>query len=145
LTFPFSRDYTGLINAEVEASMTILPVRNDRSQTVIRWVARIWSLLLLGLILFASLNTGPEGIYGLPAVEYIPMAAIAIAQIGLLLAFHWEKWGGTVALIGALTIVPAYLLGHGGRLHEGLFAAATLWAIPAVLFLVCWWRTQRGS
>lgn len=98
--------------------------------------------MLLGLIGLISLDTGPEGIYGLPAAEYAPMVMIAIAQVALLLAFRWEKWGGAVALAAALAIPFAYWLTHDHG-SGALLTATLLWGAPAVLYLLVWLRGRK--
>jgi hypothetical protein len=107
--------------------------------TILRWLARIWTLLLLILIIFVALDPGPEGIRHLPLPEYIPLGMTALAQLGLLLAFRWERLGGIVALIGVAGMNLAYYLIHaelsGAHLNATLF-----WGVPAVVYLFCWSR-----
>lgn len=124
--------------------MTAIHISHDRRLAILRWLARIWTLLLLILIIFVALDPGPEGIHHLPPLEYIPLGMTALAQLGLLLAFRWERLGGILALIGVAGIDLAYYLIHG-TMNGALLNTSLLWGVPAVVYLFCWARGRASS
>lgn len=124
--------------------MTTIHISHDRRLAILRWLARIWTLLLLSLILFVALDPGPEGIHHLPLPEYIPLGLLALAQLGLLLAFRRERLGGSLALIGVAGMNLAYLAIHG-TLTAANLNITLIWGVPAVIYLFCWARARTAS
>jgi hypothetical protein len=112
-------------------------VNTRRSDTVLRWAARLVGLAVLGLYLAIFVGEGfPRR---LSAAESGQMALFLVACLGLLLAWRWEVLGGALTLAGlALFYANEHRL--TGRFPRGFgFAVA---AVPAVLFLVA--ATARG-
>ncbi len=96
--------------------------------TVLRWVARIWSIASVGLLcafLFGE---------GLPPFTIKAMLFPFGVMIGLILAWRFERLGGLVAAMSMLLFYSLEYLGHG-RFPKGY--AFLLISAPSVIFLCC--------
>ncbi len=109
---------------------------------VIRIVARALSALIILFFGFVfvgelasriGLTPAPSG--GLPplsTVDAIQFYSMAVMFIGLGLAWKWELAGSLI------TLLPAIM---DGILNPRALMVVLLIAAPAILFLVCWWRS----
>jgi phosphodiesterase/alkaline phosphatase D-like protein len=84
--------------------------------------------------------------YGPPAApDYEPwqttagLIALAVVSIGLLVAWRWEGIGGSLALVGGISVGALAALEYHPLLA---LLAAIAFAAPAVLFLLAWQRTR---
>lgn len=102
--------------------------------TIIRWIARIWSLLSIAFILYMVIGhlfgSEPQTINStkdILAFSFFPTDVL----IGLLIAWKWEGLGGiiTIGSVAGLYVLRPDLIGN---LLIGAVAA------PGILFLVYW-------
>jgi len=100
----------------------------DRSVTVLRWVARIWSIASVGLLCAFLFGEGP------PPVTVKHMLFPFGVMLGLILAWWFERIGGLVAAACMLLFYVLEYLGYG-RFPKGY--AFILISAPSVLFLLC--------
>lgn len=124
-----------------------------------RWIARIWGTLIIGVALLFLVGyawnwvtTGvadPYAVEGYPPIENWPPRLVFLSVLGLALAWRWEGWGGAMAILSQLVNLPLLLI-HW-PIAQGfpryLVAPYGVWmaiVVPAALFLVCWWRS-RGN
>jgi hypothetical protein len=131
------------IGAAMRRSFMIEVHTNSHSVKIIRWIARIWSVLFIAgslLIFFSpdSLNAGP-----IPTVDKFLLNLIGLAFLGLLIAWRWELVGGifAIAMLFMREIVWVILKGHW------LLGFLILWILiapPAILFLMVW-RLERKA
>lgn len=103
--------------------------------TILRWSARVLSgiiVLFWGFFLLAHLF-GDAGSPSRPLIwaDYLMLAAIVVAVIGLAVAWKWELPGAIVTLI-AFGIVAAVN-------WRVVIFPGTLIPIVALLFLASWW------
>ena len=104
---------------------------------VVRWIARIMSLLFILMVLFFFM--GEVVCRNLPRttpLPIIPLVLGALLFIGLGLAWKWEFPGASISLVCfiALSIMNPNVL------------TKPLWyflAIIAILFLLCWWWSKH--
>jgi hypothetical protein len=117
-----------------------LPIR------IIRWTARIWSVLLATLLLLMTIVVPPGGTGGsvTPVADVIELAFYGLSLGGLLLAWRWEGLGGAIALLGALANNLAFAILRG-YWNAGLLIPALAFIIPALMFLNAWARTRQPS
>lgn len=68
---------------------------------------------------------------------------LAMATVGILIAWRWEMIGGAIAVLCAIAISALVYLGSG----RGVILAALMISVPffvaGVLFLACCWRTRQ--
>lgn len=103
---------------------------------ILRWTARVWSLLLLLAAVLEIILPDPYAVSPVPLMDWIALGFWGLSILGLLLAWRWEALGGLIAIAG--------LLGHYVifRISRGVwFPNATLpiliFGLPGLIFLVC--------
>lgn len=131
----------------------------DRAIKWIRWIARIWSfpiivyaLLLAGGYAWSWVTTGvadPYAVEDAPAIEALSPVLMFLGILGLAIAWRWERWGGTIAIaFQAAALFSLLILKPIARDFPRSGIPYLLWTIvtiPGVLFLICWWRTKKGT
>jgi hypothetical protein len=111
----------------------------EKSATVIRWTARIWSVPSIAALLLPYLM---EGLYWLQAEsirEVIGHVCFFAVLADLILAWRWEGWGGGLTVAGLVVFYIAWWL-HGKSPRGPFFV---LIAAPGFLFLLHWLLTRR--
>ncbi len=104
----------------------------------IRWIARIWSIASVGLVL---LIVSGELIYphASPPATFRDWAGLFFFPfgtcVGLILAWRWEGLGGGIA-VGSLLSFYTVMWVIDGRFPRGPYFV--LIAAPGVLFLASW-------
>ena len=131
----------------------------ERLTKWMRWIARIWSILIVGVALLFLVGyawnwvtTGvadPHAAADYPPIENWPPRLMFLSVLGLALAWRWEGWGGAIATLSQLVNLPLLLI-HWPMAQDFpryLVAPYGVWmvmVVPAVLFLVCSWRSRGG-
>lgn len=117
----------------------------NRTDTVLRWVARIWSLpailFVLGQIFVPEAVEAP-----VLFIDWLALGLQITAVFGLAIAWRWELIGSSLSLLSmvasfvvfAITRSPAMLLQFGW-----IWVVAVI--IPACLFLAYGLRTRPTS
>ena len=126
-------------------------IENGRER-VTRWIrriARIWSLVVIGITLVVLIAhvvvPEPEAMDYPPSENLLPLA-MCLSVAGLGVAWRWEGLGGTINVGFFLTNVGLYWLLRGRFFPLRGIAVLSPAVVPGVLFLVCWWRTRsRGA
>jgi hypothetical protein len=102
----------------------------------VRWTARVFSALLVGLvfIMFFGL-TVERGFHPLriAGVEPIQMVCFWIACLGMVVALRWQALGGGISLAGMVLFFAVEFAVRGG-MPRGLLVYLML--VPGILFLV---------
>lgn len=115
-----------------------------RSARIIRWIARVWSLLLLAIVALIVFMPGPEATEPILAEDWFLLGLWAIAVLGLLVAWRWELLGSILAIAAMVVREVAWVLIKG----EWFAGFLLLWlgiVPPAVLFLIAWRLDRRGQ
>jgi len=123
----------------------------DKRTIVLRRIARIWSIVIIaiGLLIFAGLlieslmaDTATTPDY--PWWENLMPMMMFLAIVGLAIAWRWEGLGAVITFVGLLANLVLYIV--TGR-SEVLIVLAIMIPvlIPAVLFLICWFRYRRNE
>ena len=109
-----------------------------RSALALRWIARIWGILLAVLIFFLfglPALTAPGGSAALPAIDLLLIGLFALAALGLLLAWRWERTGAWIAILA--TILQQLLFSFSKDFWDaGQLIQSALFLLPAVFFLL---------
>ena len=110
--------------------------RSPRSIALLRWIARVWSIASLGLILAFFIGEGfspaQVSVKEWLGLLFFPVGVVA----GMVVAWRHEGWGGGIATASLLAFYGVY-----GYLLNGAFPRGWAFAAigaPGVLFLVTW-------
>ena len=129
---------------------------HDRATKWIRWIARIWSLPLMGCALLilvgyawswlTSSVADPYAVEDYPPTEALPPIFMFLSIVGLGIAWRWERLGGTIDIVFQLAALPLLLI-HSPLTRDFPrlavpYLLSMIITIPGVLFLVCWWRSK---
>ena len=109
----------------------------SRSVKIIRWIARIWSILVFVVALLRIFIPDPYATEPVPASDWFLLSLWGVAILGLLIAWRWELIGGiiTIATMFARELIWVMLKG------DWLVNFLIIWFFvvpPAILFLVAW-------
>jgi hypothetical protein len=102
---------------------------------IVRWVARIWSLVVILFALAEVLFPHSEEGVVVPWTEWAALGVLGISIIGLALAWRWERLGGWISVVALAVFVVLFLI-----TVERSFPAVLIFLVgigaPASLFLV---------
>ncbi|MCJ7667472.1 MAG: hypothetical protein MUP04_04170 [Anaerolineae bacterium] len=119
-----------------------------RIVTIIRWIARIWSILIFVLALLVIITPDPYVVEPVPLADRILMGFFGVAILGLLIAWRWEGLGGAIAIASAVGHDATFRITRGYWFLKLPPSAPLefLFVLPGILFLVCWAlsRSKRG-
>ena len=110
---------------------------------VIRWIARVWSMASVGLVLLIVVgeliypHAPPPTFRDLVGMFFFPFGVC----VGMIVAWRWEGLGGGIT-VGSLLAFYVALRVINGRFPRGPWFA--LIAAPGILFLICW-LLSRGT
>jgi hypothetical protein len=102
---------------------------------VLRWVARVWSLLLAAFGLLMALTPDPSVTEPVPFEDWFLLGIWGVAILALVVAWWWETIGATIAIVTMVLRELAWVTLKGRWIVSFLI----VWALilpPAVLFLV---------
>ena len=117
----------------------------DRATRRIRWIARVWSavIIVFTLVIVVTHMVVPDpNATDYPPIENLLPLAMCLSVAGLGLAWRWEGLGGTINVGFFLANLGLYWVIRGKFLPLGPVAILSLALIPGILFLTCWWRTR---
>ncbi len=137
--------------------MTNVSDTGDRATKRIRWIARIWSfpIIVYSLIMLTGYTwnwvtigkTDPYAVEGYPLIEALPPILMFLSILGLVIAWRYERLGGSITLVFLFAVLTLLLIqrpiNHDFYRSAIPFLMSMVIAIPGILFLVCWWRSER--
>jgi hypothetical protein len=113
-----------------------------KSVTYARWVARILGTLIvvfsLSFFIAHVIEQGemPNPDFG----HWLVIFLYIIAQIGFLIAWRWEGFGGILSAISIVLMATVNVIWVHAAKDPG---SEIIFVIPALLFIYCWWRTRK--
>ena len=99
----------------------------------VRGLARLLSVVVIGLVLLIFVGEGGDALLRLSATESLMMVVFWSAIVGLAVAWHAERFGGGLAVGGILLFCALNWFFVGSFPKSWLFLLA---AIPGVLFMI---------
>jgi hypothetical protein len=102
---------------------------------ILRWIARVWSLLLAGFALLMAFTPDPSITEPVPFEDWFLLGFWGVAIMGLLIAWRWETVGASLAVATMFLRELAWLVLKGRWIVNFLI----VWALiipPAILFLL---------
>ena len=114
-------------------------VHKNLTLLILRWIARIWSYIVVTfIVLFVGAHffesgsgIGSMGLENAIAFTFFPIGL----TVGLIIAWWKEGLGGIIAT-GSIIAFHLAMLFFGGNLDFELFI--DLLAVPGPLFIICW-------
>lgn len=109
--------------------------RNLRFSGILRWTARIWSLLLLIFALVRIFSPDPNAIRPITALEIFLLSFWGVAIIWLVLGWKWERLGAYGAIVTMILRELVYYITTG----EWIINFLIIWVLiipPAILYLL---------
>jgi hypothetical protein len=104
---------------------------------VLRWTARVWSLLAFALAMVVAFSPDPHAVNPITAREFFMLSLWLVAILGLLLAWRFEKLGALISIIIMPLREVLYVLVY----REWTINFLLIWALvvpPAVMYLLAW-------
>ena len=116
--------------------------RRNISTQYIRWTARIWSIVSIGLVLAFLVGEGFDPAK-FKATEWLGFLCFPVGiSVGMILAWWREGFGGIITVVSLLTFYIINLA-TTGILPKGW--AWLVFAAPGFLFLVCWYWSRKAK
>jgi hypothetical protein len=106
----------------------------------IRWTARIWSIVSIGLVLAFLVGEGFDPAK-FKATEWLLFLFFPVGiSVGMILSWWREGFGGIIT-VGSLLVFYMVDFAISGSLPRGW--ALLVFAAPGFLFLVCWYWSRK--
>lgn len=96
---------------------------------ILRWVARCFGVVMVGLTLTVAIGEGLPNVFHQPLAIQLGFLGLAMLLTGMLLAWRWERWGGFLSLAGWVLFIVAVKINVR---HMGFLG---LLGMPGLLFL----------
>jgi hypothetical protein len=111
--------------------------------TGMRWIARALGLLASGpfvlFLIYSGARIFPKLSWSSP--QGMPLfIVLAMATVGVLIAWRWETIGGAIAVLCAIAIGALVYLGSGLIVFSAALMASIPFLVAGLLFLGCCWR-----
>jgi peptidoglycan/LPS O-acetylase OafA/YrhL len=123
--------------------MPLIEKRGDRTVKVLRWIARIITILVIVysltmLIGYSISDPHSEG-------DEFPWFIFVLFPtfIAMILSWRWEKIGGILVILGGICMAITVFITAG---HNKFFAASFIsspFIYSGILFLGCWYRSEK--
>ena len=116
--------------------------------SLIRRIARIWSIVCFGFFVFIIIMEilYPHGGEGWRPRDMVLAAFIPIGVfLGMALAWRWEGLGGALTTLSVIGFYLAMFILDGDLPRLGVFAMLIPLIIPGILFLISWALHRRPS
>ena len=119
-------------------------IRKNMTVTILRWIARIWSYIVVAFIVLfvgAHFFESGSGIGSMALEDAIAFTFFPIGlTVGLIIAWWKEGLGGIIAT-GSIIAFHLAMLFFGGNPDFVLFIE--LLAVPGPLFIICWLLSRK--
>ena len=116
------------------------------SVKIVRWIARIWSLLVLVAALLIIFTPGQVSTESVPAADWYLLGLWGVAVLGLLVAWRWELGGAIITIAAMFLREFSWILLRGHWMTN--FLIVWMFVVPpALLFLLAraWERKTRKA
>ena len=116
---------------------------SSRTISILRWTARMWTLLLVILIVAMFSVSREGGETPITTSEVIELGTLGFSALGLVLAYKWEVLGSTLALLGLAAHIAVYAVSRGNFFGREILVL--VFGIPAALFLLASFLDRRAE
>lgn len=132
-----------VIGGQMEEEKNVV-VHKDLKLTILRWIARIWSYIVVAFILlFVGAQIVGTGIDA-DSFDLVTGLGFAFFPIGLVLGLIIAWWKeGLGGIIATLSIIIFHLVMFIGQGDPSFVLFIELLAVPGPLFIICWLLTRK--
>jgi len=117
---------------------TLLP----RKILILRWIARVWSLVILAFALIIIFSPDPYATgEPIPLTTYVLLGLWGLSVVGLMVAWLWERLGALIA-IGTMLVRELLFIITEGRWYVNFLLLWAAFLPPAIMYLLAW-RMER--
>ena len=116
--------------------------------SLIRRIARIWSIVCFGFFIFIVVMEiiFPHGGEGWRPRDVVLAVFIPVGVfLGMALAWRWEGLGGAVTTLSVISFYLAMFIPDGDLPRPMVFTMLVPLIIPGILFLISWALHRRPS
>ena len=122
------------------SQLSTSPEKNNKI-VILRWIARVGSLLCLGFLLLIFVGEGMD-FSALTQTEWLMLLCFPVGvALGMLVGWWKELIGGGITAVSLLMFYLIDTIASNG-LPDGLWFI--IFALPGLLFLLCGWMDRRG-
>jgi hypothetical protein len=115
--------------------------KSARFIITIRWLARIIGTLSVAVFLiFFIADCVKKGTIAVGGDRIVMTVFMFLIFGGLLIAWKWERIGGTLALV---CLIPFIIFAPTTVTQGAILVMTFLYGLPALLFVFCWWQTRK--
>ncbi len=114
----------------------------DKFVKLIRWVARILSLIPIGVLVLDLFLPHMAGGSLLDPSQRVTLILVVISIFGLMVAWKWEAFGGILSLVSLFLLLFSSMVYNGGNINSVGFFALAIIIFPALLFVICWYSSN---
>ena len=116
-----------------------------RKKEIIKWIARIWSILSLAFLLLffggSIFSSGEDDTFAIKDIFQFVFFPIGLS-IGLILAWKWEGLGGIIAIASIIGFHLQMFI-KNGEIYFTLIIE--LLAVPGILFILYWLLSRKQN
>jgi hypothetical protein len=112
------------------------------THSLVRWAARLLSLLSIGVLLLFIIGEGFNPLHLAPRELLLSVFFPIGVVLGMGLAWRWEALGGALTMLSFVAFYGVHWLGVG-HFPSGVFFA--LFASPGLLFLLAGFAARRKA
>ena len=118
---------------------TLLP----RKILILRWIARVWSLVILAFALIIIFSPDPYATgEPIPLTTYVLLGLWGLSVVGLMVAWLWERLGALIA-IGTMLVRELLFIITEGRWYVNFLLIWAAFLPPAILYLLAWHQERK--
>ncbi|MEZ4769833.1 MAG: hypothetical protein R2844_15550 [Caldilineales bacterium] len=121
---------------------------NIRSLQVVRWIARLWAVGVV--VLVVVMNLAPDPVTGdLSGTVTLPQAVLALLFPGLYVAgwllVWWREIAGGALMVVSFPLFAGYIafVSSAGRFTGAMFVVGTIVIVPGLIFLFAGYRSRN--
>lgn len=104
---------------------------------IIRWIARIWSLLVFTVAILVITSPEQEAAEPIPFEDIFLLCLWGVAVLGLLIAWRWDLQGGLITIATLFVREIMWVILKGSWYVNFLLVWA--FVVPPALLFICSW------
>lgn len=114
-----------------------------RNIKIIRWIARILSILVFVMTLSILFTPDPYATEPVPAEDWFMLSLWGVAILGLVIAWRWEFVGGIITIATMFIRELAWIILKGPWMAS--FLIVWLFVVPPAILFLGAWRLERKA